>query len=207
MMLADQPGKNFSLAIIAGGQSRRMGRDKAFVELGGKALIERVIERSADLGQTETILITNKPTDFAHLSLPMYHDLLPGKGSLGGIYTALVQAQSPDVLALACDMPFVNTELLRYMLDQIRADIDIVVPRVDGYPQGLHAIYKKICIEPIAEQLAADRLKIIRFYDRMRVRYLDETDYAAFDPQGRSFANINTPEELAKAKRLLSPTD
>ncbi|MCY4062141.1 MAG: molybdenum cofactor guanylyltransferase [Chloroflexi bacterium] len=200
---ADQPDMSFSLAIIAGGQSRRMGRDKAFVKLGGKALIEHVITRSADLGQAETILITNMPAQYAHLGLPMYRDLLPNKGSLGGIYTALLQARSPDVLVLACDMPFVSTDLLRYMVDQIRADNDIVVPRVDGYPQGLHAIYKTTCITPIAEQLAADRLKIIRFYEQMRVHYLDESDYAAFDPQGRSFANINTPEELAEAELLL----
>ena len=199
--------KDFSLAIIAGGQSRRMGRDKAFVDLAGKALIEHVIERSANLGQAETILITNKPAQYAHLGLPMHRDILPNKGSLGGIYTALVQAGSPEVLVLACDMPFVNTDLLRYMVDQISADIDIIVPTVDGYPQGLHAIYRRTCIEPITEQLAADRLKIIRFYDRMRVRYLDETDYAVFDPQGRSFANLNTPEELANAEQLLSPKD
>lgn len=197
----------FSLAIIAGGQSRRMGRDKAFVELGGKALIEHVIQRSADLGQAETILITNKPARYAHLGLPMYRDILPNKGSLGGIYTALAQARSPDVLVLACDMPFVNTDLLRYMVDQIRADIDIVAPRVDGYPQGLHAIYKTTCIAPIENQLAANRLKIIRFYDQMRVVYLDETDYAAFDPLRRSFANLNTPEELAEAELLLRATD
>jgi len=196
-----------TLAIIAGGQSRRMGRDKAFVDLAGKPLIEHVIERSADLGQAETILITNKPAQYARLGLPMYRDLLPEKGSLGGIYTALAQASSPDVLVLACDMPFVNTDLLRYLVDQIRADIDIIVPRVDGYPQGLHAIYKTTCIEPIAEQLAADQLKIIRFYDQMRVRYLDESDYAASDPLGRSFANLNTPEELAEAERLLRAAD
>ena len=184
-----------------------MGRDKAFVELAGKPLIEHVIERSADLGQAETLLVTNKPTQFAHLGLPMHRDILPDKGSLGGIYTALVQAQYSDVLVLACDMPFVNSRLLRYMIEQMDEAIDIVVPRVAGYPQGLHAIYKKTCIEPIAEQLAADRLKIIRFYEQMRVRYLDESDYAAFDPQGRSFANINTPEELAKAGRRLNPTD
>lgn len=198
---------HFSLAIIAGGQSRRMGRDKAFVELAGKPLIEHVIERSADLGQAEAILVANKPAQFTHLGLPMYRDILPDKGSLGGIYTALVQAQYPDVLVLACDMPFVNTDLLRFMTAQINDETDIVVPTVDDYPQGLHAIYKKTCIEPIAEQLAADRLKIIRFYEQMRVRYLDESDYAAFDPQGRSFANINTPEELAKAECLRRPTD
>lgn len=199
--------KVFSLAIIAGGRSRRMGRDKAFVELGGKPLIEHVISRSADLGQTETILITNKPAQYARLGLPMYRDILPDKGSLGGIYTALVHARSPDVLVLACDMPFVNMDLLRFMTSMISDDIDIIVPRVEGYPQGLHAIYKKTCIEPIARQLATDRLKIIRFYGQMRLRYLDETDYAAFDPQGRSFANLNTPEELAEAERLLSATD
>ena len=203
----NEASASISLAIIAGGQSRRMGRDKAFVELGGKTLIERVIARSANVGQTETILITNKPAQYAHLGLPMHRDILPDKGSLGGIYTALARAKSPDALVLACDMPFVNADLLRYMVEQCRDDIDIVVPTVDGYPQALHAIYKKTCIAPIAEQLAANRLKIIRFYDQMRVHYLDEADYAPFDPQGRSFANLNTPEELAEAERLLAATD
>ena len=109
--LADQPDMS-SLAIIAGGQSRRMGRDKAFVDLGGKPLIEHVIERSADLGQAETILITNKPAQYAHLGLPMFRDILPDKGSLGGIYTALVRTRVVLMCwSLACDMPFVNSRL------------------------------------------------------------------------------------------------
>ncbi len=194
---------DITLAIIAGGQSRRMGRDKAFVELGGKPLIEHVIQRSADLGQAETIIITNNPAQYQHLGLPMYRDVLPDKGSLGGIYTALITAKRPNTLVLACDMPFVNADLLRFMISQIDDDTDIVVPRVDGYPQGLHAIYKKTCIKPIAEGLAADRLKIIRFYDQMRVRYLDESDYATFDADGCCFTNLNTPAELADAERLL----
>lgn len=203
MKPAAWPGLSISLAIIAGGQSRRMGRDKAFLELGGSALIERVIQRSADLSQAETMLITNKPADYAHLGLPMYRDALPAKGSLGGIYTALMQASSEFVLVLACDMPFINAELLRYMLAEMDADTDIVVPRVEGYPQGLHAIYRTTCIKPIRAQLEADRLKIIRFYDQMRVRYLDEADYAEFDADGRSFANLNTPAELEQARQLL----
>lgn len=180
-----------------------MGRDKAFVELGGKTLIERVIRRSADLGQSETIVITNKPADYANLGLPMHRDALPGNGSLGGIYTALIQARNPAVLVLACDMPFVNADLLRFMIAQLETDIDIVAPRVDGYPQALHAIYRKTCIPPIRAQLDANRLKIIRFYDQMRVLYLDEADYAGLDPAGRSFANLNTPAELAQARQLL----
>lgn len=193
-----------SLAIIAGGQSRRMGRDKAFIDLGGKTLIEHVIERSAGLGQAETILITNKPADYARLRLPMYSDALPDKGSLGGIYTALIKARSEFVLVLACDMPFINPDLLRFMLAQINEDLDIIVPRVEGYPQGLHAIYRQTCIAPIRQQLAANRLKIIRFYEQMRLRYLDEADYARFDPAGRSFANLNTPAELEQARRQLA---
>ena len=92
------------------------------------------------------------------------------------------------------------------MIAQMDDDSDIVVPRVDGYPQGMHAIYKKTCLEPIREQLDDDRLKIIRFYDKMRVRYLDEADYAPFDPEGLSFTNLNTPEELAQARRDLANT-
>ena len=180
-----------------------MGRDKAFVELGGSTLIERVIQRSADLGQAETILITNKPADYAHLDLPMHRDAMPNKGSLGGIYTALLRAKHPAVLVLACDMPFVNADLLRHMITQLDTDTDIVVPRVEGYPQALHAIYRVTCIEPIRAQLEANRLKIIRFYDQMRVRYLDEAECAKFDPAGRSFANLNTPAELEQARQLL----
>lgn len=201
----DSPRAKLTVAIIAGGKSSRMGRDKAFVELGGKTMIERVIERSAELGQSETILITNIPDDYRHLDMPMFTDVLPDKGSLGGIYTALTVAEGPHVLVLACDMPFISTGMLRYMIAQMDDVSDIVVPRVDGYPQGMHAIYKKTCLRPIREQLDDDRLKIIRFYDKMRVRYLDEADYAPFDPEGRSFTNLNTPEELAQARAIVQP--
>ena len=129
----------------------------------------------------------------------MHTDALPGKGALGGIYTALLQAQSEWLLAIACDMPFIKADLLRYMIAQIDADTDIIVPRVAGYPQGMHALYRKTCLAPIRQQLDADRLKIIRFYDQMRVCYLDEADYAPFDPDGGSFTNLNTPEELQRA--------
>ena len=89
------------------------------------------------------------------------------------------------------------------MIARLDADTDIVAPRVDGYPQALHAIYRKTCIPPIRAQLEANRLKIIRVYDQMRVRYLDEVDYADLDPAGRSFSNLNTPVELEHARQLL----
>lgn len=190
-----------SVAIIAGGKSSRMGTDKALVNIANKPMLQHVIDRTAGLGQSETILITNQPDAHAQFGLPMFADILPEKGSLGGIYTALTYTQSLYTLVVACDMPFLNTELLRFMVSQVTAAFDIVVPRVEGYPQGMHAIYSKTCLAPIKTQLDADQLKIIRFYDRMQVLYLDEVDYAAYDPEGKSFANLNTPEELEQAQQ------
>ncbi len=105
-----------TVAISAGGKSSRMGTDKSFVPLLGKPMIERVIERVSSLGQNETILITNRPDEYAYLKLPMFSDVLPEKGSLGGIYTALHYSTSEYTLCVACDMPFLNPKLLRYMI-------------------------------------------------------------------------------------------
>jgi len=194
--------EGLTVAILAGGKSSRMGTDKAFVEILGKPMIELILGRVADLEQQETILITNRPADYAHLGLPMYVDVYPQKGSLGGIYTAIHHSQHPYTLVVACDMPFLNTALLRHML-ALRAGYDVVVPRVAGYPEGLHAVYAKTCLEPIQGRLLADQLKVIGFYDDVRVCYLDEAEYAAFDPQGLSFQNVNTPEELEQAQKLV----
>lgn len=194
-----------TVAILAGGKSSRMGTDKSFVPLLGRPLIEHVIARVSGLGQGETVLITNRPDDYAHLKLPMFADVIPDKGSLGGIYTALSHSPGDYVVALACDMPFLNPDLLRYMIGlcgEAGGPYDVIVPRVDGYPQGMHAIYRKTCLLPIEQQIAADRLKIIGFYDRVRVRYLDPPEYGPFDPQGHSFQNINTPDDLRAAEHL-----
>ena len=192
-----------TVAVIAGGKSSRMGMDKSFTRILGRPLIEQLLDRVADLGQDETILITNHPAGYASLGLPTFTDVLPEKGSLGGIYTALYYSRQPYTLALACDMPFVNTALLRFMADLRQGDAyDVIVPRVDGYPEGLHAVYSKACLQPIRERLEADRLKVIGFYGQVRVRYLDEAEYQAFDPNKLSFFNVNTPQELAEAQRL-----
>lgn len=196
----------FSVAIMAGGKSSRMGTDKSFVPLLGKPMIEHVIARLAGLGQDETLLVTNRPDDYTYLGLPMYGDVMPEKGSLGGIYTAIHYSRSPYTLVVACDMPFVNRKLLRYMIDLLDAEqglFDVIVPRVEGYPEGLHAIYDKACLVPIRNRLEADQLKVIGFYNDVRVRYLDEPEYATIDPKGMSFQNINTPQELQRAQTLV----
>jgi len=193
---------SFTLAVVAGGKSTRMGRDKSFVTLNGRPLIEHVLERTRGLGQAETILIVNQPALYAHLGLPMFADLLPDKGSLGGIYTAIHHSGAPYTLCVACDMPFLNAELLRYQIS-LAPDYDVVAPRVDHYPEGLHAVYSRACLPAIRARLAADRLKVIGFYQDVRVRYLDEPEWQRFDPEGLSFRNINTPGELDAAGAIV----
>lgn len=196
-----------TVAIIAGGKSSRMGTDKSFVVLDGKPLIEHVLAQVADLGQDETILITNRPDDYAHLGLPMHGDVIPEKGSLGGIYTAIHHSRSPYTQVIACDTPFVKPDLLRHLLGLRAAPdgpFDVIVPRVKAYPQGLHGLYSKDCLPPIRERMDADRLHVIGFYPKVRLRYVDEEEYAPFDPTGVSFFNVNTPEELEQAHRIVA---
>ncbi len=193
---------SLTLAIMAGGKSSRMGTDKSFVTMLGKSLIEHLLDRLADLGEDERILITNRPDDYAALGLPMFTDVLPDKGSLGGIYTAITYSQFEHTLVIACDMPFANPTLLKYMMGLCDGSYDVIVPRVDSYPEGLHAIYSQACLAPIRKRLDADQLKVMGFYDDVRVRYLDEAEYQSFDPKGLSFFNVNTPQELEEARRL-----
>lgn len=182
-----------------------MGQDKALVPLRGKPMLAHVIEHTSDLGQAMTILITNRPDDHAIFKLLMYGDVLPNQGSLGGIYSALHYSPTETILAVSCDAPFVSADLLRYLLS-LRgvdgAEYDVIVPRVEGYPEGLQAIYKKTCLTPIRSRIAAGKLNVIGFYPDVKVRYVDEAEYAPYDPRRLSFFNVNTPEELAEADRL-----
>lgn len=193
-----QPAPDLTVAIMAGGQSSRMGQDKSFVPFEGRPMIEVVRERVAGLG-AETVIITNKPAEYAYLGLPIHSDITPNMGPLGGIYTAVHHARHPYTLVVACDMPWLNRALLTYMIG-LRHEADIVVPRWDKFPEPLHAIYNKACLPPIHQQLQAVQLKVVRFYGQVQVRFVDRPEIERFDENGRSFANLNTPQELAKAE-------
>ena len=178
-----------------------MGEDKAFVDLAGKPLIRHVLERTDDLGQEETILIANDLGRYTSLGFPVYPDAIPEKGSLGGIFTAIHRSRTSHTMVVACDMPFVSSDFLAYMgglLDE--ADYDVVVPRVDGYPQGLHALYSKQCLEPISHRLVAGRLKVIGFYEDVKCRFIDEDEYHPLVGDNDPFMNLNTRDDLATAR-------
>jgi molybdopterin-guanine dinucleotide biosynthesis protein A len=185
-----------TLAILAGGKSSRMGHDKAFVQIEGQPLIERVLGRTRGLTH-ETMIIANQAEKFGYLGLPCYADMIADLGPLGGIYTALTHAGGEHVLVVAVDMPFLNRDLLAYLLS-LRVGCDIVAPRLDRYPQATHAVYGKGCLPAIRASIEAGVLKVIGFYRDVRVRTVDEPEMLPFDPGLRSFTNVNTPDELAQ---------
>ena len=182
------------IAILAGGQSRRMGQDKSFVMLNGKPLIEHVIDRLQTL-KLDTMIITNSPTKYAYLGLPTFTDEITGCGSLGGIYTALRRATSKYVLCVACDMPFLDPALLRYQIE-LSGSFDAVIPKVDDKAHNLHAIYARHCHPYIRQQIETGDFRISNFYRELCVRHISETELQAFDSGLLSLANLNTPDDV-----------
>ena len=189
-----------SCIVLAGGGGKRLGTDKAFLEIGGQVLIEGIVEKMARIGD-EVIIVTNSPHRYDRLEARLVGDVYPGKGALGGIYSGLKAARSPHSLVVACDMPFLDLRLLRYMI-LLSSGQDVVIPRVEGLTEPLHAIYSKRCLQPIERVLAAGSLKIIDFFPEVRVRYVEKQEIELFDPKHLSFFNINTPADLEKARSL-----
>ena len=187
--------------ILAGGKSRRMGRDKAFLPFGNGVLIERVIDVAHSVSD-ELLLITNTPEQYQRFGLPMVSDVIPEAGSLGGIYTGLVHAKTPYSLALACDMPFVRPEFLRFLCEMV-AEADVVIPKNAADFQPLCAVYSQACREPIRQRIETKRLKITGFFDQVRVHVIAGEVLARYDPHDVMFFNANTPEEYEKARRML----
>lgn len=192
-----------SIAIQAGGESSRMGQDKALVPLAGRPMIEHVLTRIQGLGE-EILVTTNQPDAYEKLGVALASDAEPGAGALPGLQTALQAAHGDTVLVLACDMPFVNRLLLEYLLS-LAEEADVVVPRWDGRYQTLHAVYaRKKVLRAVERVLDEGERRMISFYPYVRVHTVSPEKIAEFDPKGRSFFNVNTPEDLAEAERFLA---
>lgn len=192
-----------SIAVLAGGQSSRMGQDKAFLEVGGRQVIERVLERVRPL--TDDLFIsTNEPAKYKAFDLSLVGDVYPGKAALGGLYSVIKAARHPHVLVVACDMPFLNPALLRHLID-LAPTADVVTPLIEPpQPETMHAVYSKNCLGPIETRLQANRLRIIGFFDDVSVRYVERAEVARFDPHFYSFINMNTPEDWQRVRTLAS---
>ena len=185
--------KDVSGVVLAGGRSTRYGKNKALVKLHGIPLIERVLDVMRPIFR-HVIIITNTPDEYSYLELPMYQDIIKGLGPLGGIFTGL-QVIPNSGFFVACDMPFLNQGLIRHIVE-IKADFDVVVPRISGNMEALHALYGKGCQSKIEGLINSGIYQVFRFFNEVSVRYVDEDEVRIFDPDLRSFLNINSPEGL-----------
>jgi molybdopterin-guanine dinucleotide biosynthesis protein A len=194
-----------SIAIQAGGQSTRMGENKALKPFLGRPLVRRVIDRVSSVAD-ELFLTTNQPEDFTFLNLPLYKDIKPGRGPLGGLYTALVSAKYSTVAVVACDMPFASAPLLLAAADILsRENMDVVIAEAAEGFEPLHAVYRReTCIPAIESSIEADQWRVISWFPKVNVRRLTTDELGRFDPEGLAFWNVNTPEEFSKAEERAS---
>lgn len=192
-----------TVVIQAGGESRRMGRDKALLPFLGKPLIERVIGRVSTLAD-ELVVTTNKPEKYAFLDIPLFTDLIPGRGALGGLYTALSIASYPLVAVVACDMPFASAELLAWERDQVLEDgFDAAIPVTPSGSEPFHAVYRReACLPAILGALQSNQWRVDSWYSQVKIRFLAMEEMKSFDSHRLAFRNVNTPEDLAHAEQI-----
>jgi len=187
--------------IQAGGKSMRMGgRPKALIELGGRRIIERVRDVLLPLVH-DALIVTNTPDLYEFLGLPMVAAGYPDHGSLGGIYSGLKAAPGDTAFTVACDMPFLHPEVVRLVVTRA-GEGDVVVPRVGAQHETMHAAYAKACLPHIEERLIAGQLRITGFFERVRVVEIPESEVASLSDPAVTFMNVNTPEELERARAI-----
>jgi molybdenum cofactor guanylyltransferase len=202
-----------SAAALAGGQSRRMGTDKALLPLaaGGEPMLGVVLKRLSAVAN-DVLVVANNREKYEEFGAPVVPDLRPDVGALGGIQAAIASSAHDHCLVVACDMPFLSLPLLQRMADEPR-DYDVLVPLVPGESrqrsdglvfQTLHAIYGKQCLPFIEQRIIEGKKQVVAFFEDVRVRTLDVAEIRRWDPELRSFFNANTPEALRAAAQFIS---
>lgn len=179
--------------VLAGGASRRMGRDKAFLELEGRPLIRVVIDRVAGVC-AEVLVVAGDAQRYAGQGAPVVEDRFRGVGVLAGLHAGLQAASHDLALAVACDMPFLNPDLLRAFAGWAEG-FDVVILQGARGVEPLHAVYRRTCLPALEDAIRAGEHRIISFFSEVRVRYVTPEEVVPFDPELCSFRNVNTPEE------------
>jgi molybdopterin-guanine dinucleotide biosynthesis protein A len=173
--------------------------------INNQLLIERTIERISPLAQPVLVVTSREQFNIisaSRLKASVVVDSYPGKGALGGLYTGLTVAASLYSFVVGCDMPFLNRDLIGYIIDNSQG-FDVVVPKIQKMAEPLHALYSKNCLQPIFEMMQEGVLGILHLFDLVKTRYIDERELAQFDIEKLSFFNINTLADLKKARQLI----
>lgn len=194
-----------TVCIQAGGASSRMGEDKALKLFLGRPLIQRVIDRLKPIAD-ELIVTTNRPDDFSFLGLRLFSDVKPGRGALGGLYTAIASAAHPFVAVIACDMPFASADLIQSSVKIMgKENAALVIAKNDEGYEPLHAVYRReTCLPAIESAIEANQWRVVSWIPQVNARVLTAEEIKSADPEGLAFWNVNTPEEFARAEELVT---
>lgn len=191
--------KNVTGVVLAGGDSRRMGKNKALLELGGRPMIAHVVDRLLPVVD-EVIIASNQTTPYESFADRIVPDQFRGIGTLGGIHAGLSAASNDLVIVVGCDMPFLKPELLHWFINA-SSGFDVVLLKRGEWVEPLHATYRRTCIPAIENAIRANKRRIISFFGEVRVPMVHTYEFASIDPGLTSFRNINTPEEWHQAMR------
>ena len=192
--------------ILAGGTSRRMGMDKRFLEVGGQTMLGRTITVCETLF-ADIMVVTAAPEPSIETQLRVVHDVIPGCATLGGIYTGLSYASFEYGFVIACDMPWIHPDLVKFLVALVQepqeTEYDVIIPKLQSGLQPTHAVYSKRCLPFLKEMLDRRDLKVqgLCAYANVSVRYVSSDEIEKFDPHGRAFANVNTLEDLENVRR------
>ncbi len=191
----------FSLVILAGGRAKRMGTNKCIMPLAGHPVVSYILNELSPHA-AETFLIANDPTPFASFGLPIFPDDVQGVGPLGGLATALRRATQPMILLTACDMPFIRWAVVDILLS-LAVTAEVVMPKVRGEAEPLLAVYSRACLPAIERALAAGERRMVSFLPAVRVKEVEEDLLLAADPSGMTFFNLNTPDDVTQAEKIV----
>jgi len=189
---------DISCAILAGGTSSRMGRDKATMVINGKSLIEHVYDGVKGIFE-EIMVISNNTNILNNKKVKIYKDIVPVQSTLTGIVTGLIHSRNPYVFVVACDMPNISDKGIKYILENIKGE-DIVIPKVEKGYEPLHAVYRRTCIPYILNLIEKRNFKISNLFSYLSVKILENNPFFIKDGQS-IFININRQEDLLLIKR------
>lgn len=189
-----------AMIILSGGKNSRMKREKAFVTVTDRPMIEQTI-LDAKQYLEEIIVVTNRPEAYEYLDVIVTEDVIPGMGPLSGIHAGLLKSSAPCSFVVACDMPFISMDLAVRMRQEL-GDYDVVVPSMGGGLQPLHAIYSRNCVTVIESHLLNNVRKVVEVYEALKVKIIDEKQLYQWGVDARIFFNVNTPDELEIAKSV-----
>ncbi len=195
-----------SSIILGGGRSSRLGQDKILMTVAGDHLLERTVRKLSEINDELILVLAQNQQNPVSQSFPKVKtaiDFQSGKGPLIGIYSGMKISNDNHCITVACDMPFLNIELLRYMTN-MASEFDAVIPLIRGEVEPLHAIYSKSCLKIIENMIENNDLKVRNLLNQVKVRYIEETEIRTFDPEYLSWFNINTPDDLRKAEFLMN---